>query len=190
VEHPYAKKAFSREERDALKRYKREIDPKGILNPGKFFSLATRIPLLERVMGSRLIAPLLGGMEDEKGADVIRDAYESCTHCGACVSVCPAVVLLGDERLSPRAKLFYAHILMEGKKLDTEEGSRLMLCLHCGQCEKVCQAGLNLRVVWEILEEMLSGRYLLPTEDIERLIRLVESEESYRKLADGGVLHG
>jgi len=49
---PYAKKAFTREEWNALKRYKHEIDPKGILNPGKFFSLATRVPLLKRVMGS------------------------------------------------------------------------------------------------------------------------------------------
>jgi len=141
------------------------------------------------VRGSRLIAPLLGNLQHEEKPDVIRDAYESCTHCGACVSVCPAVALLGDERLSPRAKLFYARMLREEGKLDAEEGSRLMLCLHCGQCEKVCQAGLNLRAVWEKLEEELS-MYPLPTEDIERLTRLVESEESYRKLADGGMLHG
>jgi len=192
---PYAKKAFTREEWNALKQYKHEIDPKGILNPGKFFSLATRVPLLEQLMGSRLvrgsrlIAPLLGSPQHEEKPDVVRDAYESCTHCGACVSVCPAVALLGDERLSPRAKLFYARMLREEGKLDAEEGSRLMLCLHCGQCEKVCQAGLNLKAVWEKLEEELSG-YPMPTEDIERLTRLVESEESYRKLADGGMLHG
>jgi len=193
---PYAKKAFSAEGWHALREYKSKVDPKGILNPGKFFSLGTRIPFSGHIMGSRLVrgskllTPLLKSPQKATETDVIKRAYESCTHCGACVSVCPAACLLGDERFSPRAKLQYARMLNEGEVLSSEEGSRLMVCLHCGECEKVCQVGIDLRQVWEALEEGLSNSYPPPTEEISKLIHLIESEENYKRLMDGRMLHG
>jgi glycolate oxidase iron-sulfur subunit len=78
---------------------------------------------------------------DLKEADKI---LRACVHCGFCTATCPTYVLLGDERDSPRGRIYLIKDMLErGRKADAETTRHVDRCLSCLSCMTTCPSGVH-----------------------------------------------
>src|SRR3546814_3568950 len=67
-----------------------------------------------------------------------------CVHCGFCTATCPTYVLLGDERDSPRGRIYLIKQMLEGGAAATEETVRHVdRCLSCLSCMTTCPSSVH-----------------------------------------------
>ncbi len=67
-----------------------------------------------------------------------------CVHCGFCTATCPTYVLLGDERDSPRGRIYMIKDMLENERTPTPEVVRHVdRCLSCLSCMTTCPSGVN-----------------------------------------------
>jgi glycolate oxidase iron-sulfur subunit len=67
-----------------------------------------------------------------------------CVHCGFCTATCPTFVLLGDERDSPRGRIYFMKAMLEGDRAPTaQEVRHVDRCLSCLSCMTTCPSGVN-----------------------------------------------
>lgn len=67
-----------------------------------------------------------------------------CVHCGFCTATCPTFVLLGDERDSPRGRIYLMKDMLEQDKPATAEiALHIDRCLSCLSCMTTCPSGVN-----------------------------------------------
>ena len=68
----------------------------------------------------------------------------SCVHCGLCLPACPTYNLLGDERDSPRGRIYLIKDMLEsGRPADDAVTRHLDRCLSCLSCTTVCPSGVD-----------------------------------------------
>jgi glycolate dehydrogenase iron-sulfur subunit len=77
----------------------------------------------------------------------IQDAdrmLKRCVHCGLCTAVCSTYVLLGDERDSPRGRIYLIKDMFERKTAPTAEvRTHIDRCLSCLSCMTTCPSGVD-----------------------------------------------
>ncbi|MEO8558945.1 MAG: glycolate oxidase subunit GlcF [Rhodospirillales bacterium] len=67
-----------------------------------------------------------------------------CVHCGFCTATCPTFVLLGDERDSPRGRIYLIKDMLEqDKSANAEIALHIDRCLSCLSCMTTCPSGVN-----------------------------------------------
>jgi glycolate oxidase iron-sulfur subunit len=110
--------------------------------------------------------------------------------CGACVSVCPAYLVVGDERVTGRGKLLTVKAMARGAKISKEHSDRIFLCMKCKACEQVCQSKLELVKAYEVLETELELMHGKDAQEIEKFIRYVENTSEYDELVERGLVIG
>ena len=67
-----------------------------------------------------------------------------CVHCGFCTATCPTFVLLGDERDSPRGRIYFIKAMLEGGRRPTPQQVRHVdRCLSCLSCMTTCPSGVH-----------------------------------------------
>ena len=67
-----------------------------------------------------------------------------CVHCGFCTATCPTFVLLGDERDSPRGRIYFMKSMLEEDRAPTaSEVRHVDRCLSCLSCMTTCPSGVN-----------------------------------------------
>jgi glycolate oxidase iron-sulfur subunit len=67
-----------------------------------------------------------------------------CVHCGFCTATCPTFVLLGDERDSPRGRIYMIKSMLEEQRAPTVTETRhIDRCLSCLSCMTTCPSGVN-----------------------------------------------
>ena len=67
-----------------------------------------------------------------------------CVHCGFCTATCPTFVLLGDERDSPRGRIYFIKAMLEGDRAPTaQEVRHVDRCLSCLSCMTTCASGVT-----------------------------------------------
>jgi Fe-S oxidoreductase len=115
---------------------------------------------------------------------------DECAMCGACVSVCPAYLALGDERVTARGKLLTAKAMAAGFAVTKEHAHRTFLCMRCKACEQVCQSKLELIPFYEELERMLEQMHGRDVQEIERFVKFAESSPEYDALVKRGFVIG
>ena len=197
---------------DRLHEAKAEYDPKGIMNSGKYFSLDGRVgglagkafsPVLMRpLMKTALtLSPLTSramrwmygyaskNLEPKARTPLLRTADE-CAMCGACVSVCPAYLVVKDERVTARGKLLTAKALARGEAITKEHSDRTFLCMRCKACEQVCQSKLELIKAYDDLEAALEKAHGKNAQEIEQFIRYTEALPEYDELIERGLVLG
>jgi len=73
----------------------------------------------------------------------VKGILQACVHCGFCTATCPTYLLLGDERDSPRGRIYMMKAMFEGEAVTQETRHHLDRCLTCRSCETTCPSGVE-----------------------------------------------
>ena len=69
-----------------------------------------------------------------------------CVHCGFCLPACPTYSILGDERDSPRGRIYLIKDLIESEGASVDAvAPHIDKCLSCLACTTVCPSGVDYR---------------------------------------------
>lgn len=71
------------------------------------------------------------------------DILRRCVHCGFCLATCPTYQVLGDERDSPRGRIYLIKEVLEGNTPTAATQAHLDRCLTCRNCETTCPSGVQ-----------------------------------------------
>jgi len=150
-----------------LKKFKKKVDPRGILNPGKVLK-GGAMGLLMNVAG--LFEPIIrpfgnyvitkvgerpGKTKRDIPADVAWYAY-SCSQCGYCIEECDQFYGRGWESQSPRGKWYWLRRFVEGREdWDQFMVDTMLVCTTCELCNLRCSAALPIEPSWMKLRGQL-----------------------------------
>lgn len=162
-----ADKVLGKDRVARLKAFKREIDPRSLLNPRKvldggligiFMSLARFLEPLIRPFGNRVMTHL-GERPDSPVRDIPADvawyAY-GCSQCGYCIDECDQFYGRGWESQSPRGKWYWLREYMEGREeWDQFMVDTILVCTTCELCNLRCSASLPIEPSWMKLRGQL-----------------------------------
>jgi len=96
--------------------------------------------------------------------------FRSCVHCGFCTATCPTFVLLGDERDSPRGRIYLMKDMLEkGKPASATVVRHIDRCLTCLSCMTTCPSGVNYMHLVDQGRARIEQTYRRPLAD--RLLR-------------------
>ncbi|NLE75280.1 MAG: FAD-binding oxidoreductase, partial [Chloroflexi bacterium] len=168
-----AERVLGSQRLEALRRFKRQVDPQRIMNPGKvvdgfrvlpaFMGLAGALEPAVRFLGNRSAAPIgerIAG-QGRRGIpdDVAWYAY-TCSQCGYCVNPCDQYYGRGWESESPRAKWFFLREYMAGRAEFTQEWvDKFLACTTCELCNVTCPLELPNEPSWLAMRgELIQGR--------------------------------
>ena len=92
-------------------------------------------------MQTRFTAEQLSNPLIQEADSILR----KCVHCGFCTATCPTFVLTGDERDSPRGRIWMIRDMLEqdSKPPAKEVGFHLDRCLTCLSCMTTCPSGVD-----------------------------------------------
>lgn len=150
-----------------LKAFKKKIDPRSLMNPGKVLhpvlaaraiNAASLIEPLARPFGNSASVEIRERpTHDVKDipADVAWYAY-SCSQCGYCVEECDQYYGRGWESQSPRGKWYWLREYMEGReKWNQKMVDTILVCTTCELCNHRCSASLPIESSWMKLRGIL-----------------------------------
>jgi glycolate oxidase iron-sulfur subunit len=66
-----------------------------------------------------------------------------CVHCGLCIATCPTYVLTGDERDSPRGRIYLMKQMFEEREVKPTTTYHIDRCLSCFSCMTTCPSGVD-----------------------------------------------
>ena len=75
--------------------------------------------------------------------EVAERILRACVHCGFCTATCPTYQILGDERDSPRGRIYLMKQVLEGATPTLSTLRHLDRCLTCRNCESTCPSGVH-----------------------------------------------
>ncbi len=154
------KSIIGKERTERLKAYKKNVDPKKILNPdkvlggklvGRALGLFSFFEPLVRPLGNTALTKV--GERPEKPVrgippDVAWYAY-SCSQCGYCLDECDQFFSRGWESQSPRGKWYWLREYMEGRaEWDQFMVDTMLVCTTCEFCNLRCSAALPIEPAW------------------------------------------
>jgi len=98
------------------------------------------------------------------------DILRKCVHCGFCTATCPTYLLLGDERDSPRGRIYMIKQMLEGGEAATEDTVRHVdRCLSCLACMTTCPSSVHYMHLVDHARAHIEQTYQRPLP--ERLLR-------------------
>ncbi len=114
-------------------------------------------------------------LKDPRTAEVER-ILRKCVHCGLCTATCPTYVLLGDERDSPRGRIYLIKEMFEkGRPATPAVQTHVGRCLSCLSCTTTCPSGVDYMHLVDharaYIEE--TGRHSVKERLIRRLLAVV-----------------
>lgn len=120
---------------------------------------------------------------DIKVADQI---LRNCVHCGFCTATCPTFTLLGDERDSPRGRIYMIKDMLEnGRPADETVVTHIDRCLSCLSCMTTCPSGVHYMHLVDHARAHIEKTYRRPLADraIRGLLKAVLPYRGRFKLA-------
>ena len=94
----------------------------------------------------------------------------SCVHCGFCTATCPTYLVTGDERESPRGRIYLIKDVLETGRAPTDEDvGPIDHCLSCLACMTTCPSGVDYRRLVDHARVTVETRHRRPL--AERLTR-------------------
>ena len=203
---PFLNDLYSQQERKELARYKKKVDPKGILNAGKFFGAKGRLGPLQKVLFRPglfnlematmqwllfRVFSLLPEAKLKRTIPISADSLGgmthdvlSCAQCGSCVDRCPVYRATGDETITARGKLLTMKKALGTKKLELAKVLPLYFCMRCGRCDEECQVHLKHRPLFEGLEKHLAASIDFPLREVMEFIQGVEAAPELHRFLD------
>ncbi|MBC7266553.1 MAG: FAD-binding oxidoreductase [Coriobacteriia bacterium] len=173
-----AESVLGKNKLNALQAFKREKDPKGLLNPKKILGTGAVNALMKVALAFEpVVRPIANAARPPKGdpvgtkerngvpADVAYYAY-SCAQCGYCVPTCEEYSVRGWMSHSPRGKYLYLREVIEGReKFDQAMVDKFLVCTTCEVCNIRCQLQLPVEHSWMEMRGKLihdEGRMTFP----------------------------
>ena len=104
------------------------------------------------------------------------EILRKCVHCGFCTATCPTFVLLGDERASPRGRIYFIKAMIEDDRAPTaSEVRHIDRCLSCLSCMTTCPSGVNYMHLVDHGRDHIERNYTrsLPDAFMRRLLALL-----------------
>jgi Fe-S oxidoreductase/FAD/FMN-containing dehydrogenase len=156
-----AKAILGRDRTLRLKAFRKKVDRKGILNPGKVvqpnlvsraLGIAKAFEPIVRPFGNTVVTRVGERFGDKpvRGvpADVVWYAY-ACSQCGYCVDECDQFYGRGWESQSPRGKWYWLREYAEGRaEWDQKMVDTFLVCTTCELCNHRCSASLPIEPSW------------------------------------------
>jgi Fe-S oxidoreductase len=173
----------------AIIKFKKEVDPRGLLNPGKVFppSLETASPLRKvnwlirlgkiAMPGLIMLRKLFPGdsstdlpvhpppVSPESLERELEWNAHACAGCGYCRSVCTEFNVFGWESASPRGKYLFARDqIRDGAEMDERMADMFFMCATCRRCDEICQVHSPILADWDltIRPHLWEKKYNLP----------------------------
>src|SRR5215212_9206858 len=98
----------------------------------------------------------------------------ACVHCGFCTATCPTYVLDGDERDSPRGRIYLIKDMLENDRPATPDVVKHVdRCLSCLSCMTTCPSGVHYMHLVDHARRYIEETYERPFP--ERMLRRVLS---------------
>lgn len=107
-----------------------------------------------------------------EAANILR----KCVHCGFCTATCPTYALLGDERDSPRGRIYLIKDMLENDRpADATVVRHVDRCLSCLACMTTCPSGVNYMHLVDHARTHIARTYRRPLKDrwLRRLLSVV-----------------
>ena len=105
----------------------------------------------------------------------IKEADEilrKCVHCGFCTATCPTFVMTGDERDSPRGRIWMMREVLESPHTVSADTSyHIDRCLGCLSCMTTCPSGVDYNHLVEIGREKLDE--IVPRSFADKAMRTI-----------------
>lgn len=105
---------------------------------------------------------LTSGFRDSDLGQEAEAILRKCVHCGFCLATCPSYQILGDERDSPRGRIYLIKQMLEGGKATARTQRHLDQCLTCRNCETTCPSGVDYGNLIDIGREIVSQEVRRP----------------------------
>jgi glycolate oxidase iron-sulfur subunit len=124
-------------------------------------------------------------LKDPRVAEVDR-ILRKCVHCGFCTATCPTYVLLGDERDSPRGRIYLMKEMFErGKRATPVVRQHVDRCLSCLSCMTTCPSGVDYMHLVDYARAHIDATSKRPLKDraVRRLLAAVLPHPSRFRLA-------
>lgn len=109
-----------------------------------------------------------------------------CVHCGFCLATCPTYVLLGDERDSPRGRIYMIKEMLEsGRDADSATVRHVDRCLSCLSCMTTCPSGVDYMHLVDHARSHIAETYRRPMFDraLRRLLAVLLPRPGLFRLA-------
>lgn len=91
------------------------------------------------------------------------DIFRSCVHCGLCTATCSSYVVVGDERDSPRGRIYLIKDMLEsGKAPDETLVKHMDRCLSCLSCMTTCPSGVDYMHISDLAREKIEAHGTRP----------------------------
>ncbi|KAA1194049.1 glycolate oxidase subunit GlcF [Pseudohalioglobus sediminis] len=82
-------------------------------------------------------------LQQDQDAVEASKLISACVHCGFCLATCPTYLDGGDERDSPRGRIYLLKQLLETGTAGAATRRHLDSCLTCRSCETTCPSGMQ-----------------------------------------------
>ena len=90
----------------------------------------------------------------------------ACVHCGFCTATCPTYVLTGDERDSPRGRIWMMRDMLESDTpAPSQTAHHIDRCLTCLSCMTTCPSGVDYMHLVDIGRAHIEKSYKRPLFD-------------------------
>jgi len=91
------------------------------------------------------------------------DILRRCVHCGFCTATCPTYLTLGDERDSPRGRIYLIKDMLETNAPASEAvATHVDRCLSCLSCMTTCPSGVDYMHLVDQARERINDTYQRP----------------------------
>ncbi len=102
------------------------------------------------------------------------DIFRRCVHCGLCTATCSSYVVVGDERDSPRGRIYMIKDMLEsGTVPDKTLTTHMDRCLSCFSCMTTCPSGVDYMHLSDLAREEIETHG--PRSFYDRMIRAMLS---------------
>lgn len=99
--------------------------------------------------------------DTDEGQDA-DEILRRCVHCGFCLATCPTYQILGDERDSPRGRIYLMKQVLEGVEPTQATQEHLDRCLTCRNCETTCPSGVEYGALVDIGRNLVDQKVQRP----------------------------
>lgn len=99
--------------------------------------------------------------DTDQGQDA-DEILRRCVHCGFCLATCPTYQILGDERDSPRGRIYLMKQVLEGVEPTQATQEHLDRCLTCRNCETTCPSGVEYGALVDIGRNLVDQKVQRP----------------------------